>query len=265
MAVIRNILQDMADSQLEATNTIVNGFRNFHMDAAKQAIPLFSGEIGGQTVHEWLEKADRVAQVNGWTDAERLRIYQERLTDSASTYNDTLTAAQKETLAHWRTNFTNGFNDAVVKQSILNQLDNITQNKTERVRDFVARINTLYRQAFGAQPADDEAVNVATLRNAKKRTVFLNGLNREIYNLLWYRLPPAAEWDDVVEHATNAETILGKKKAAEDHPESDNAIATVSLQNERLGARLEILSRQINALLHRTTEGKSNMEFTDNR
>ncbi len=37
------ILQRMADGQALATNTIVDAFRNINMDAAKQAIPFFSG------------------------------------------------------------------------------------------------------------------------------------------------------------------------------------------------------------------------------
>jgi len=46
MVNTRGISQNMPDNQLEATN-FVNGFRYFHMHAAKQAISLFSGKIGG--------------------------------------------------------------------------------------------------------------------------------------------------------------------------------------------------------------------------
>jgi len=69
------------------------------MDAAKQAIPLVSGEKGGQTVHEWLENADRIAQINTRTPEDCLRIYQERLTKPVSNYNDSLTDAQRDTFS----------------------------------------------------------------------------------------------------------------------------------------------------------------------
>ncbi len=264
MANVQQILQALAASQLQATNAIVDGFRSFHMDTQKQAIPLFSGDMGGQTVHEWLEKADRIAQINTWPPEDCLRIYQERLTKPASNYNDTLTDAQKDTFALWRTNFTNGFNDALVKQDILNQLDDIIQHKSERVRDYVARIDTLYRQAFGAALAEDAAANVETLRNAKKRTVFLNGLNRDIYNLMWYRLPPAAEWADVIEQATNAETILGQKKAMENLHEVNEDFATVSFKSEKLNDRLEQLSQRLDEMLHIAARGRQNeLQFNE--
>ncbi len=80
---------EMAENHCRATNTIVDGFCSLSNDAAKQTIPLFTGELDG-TFHEWIEKADRVAVENTWTDAEKLRIFQERLARPAGAYNDGL-------------------------------------------------------------------------------------------------------------------------------------------------------------------------------
>jgi len=81
---------EMAENQHRATNTIVDGFRSISNGAAKQTITLFTGELDGPTFHEWIEKADRVAVANTWTDAEKLRIFQERLARPASAFNDGL-------------------------------------------------------------------------------------------------------------------------------------------------------------------------------
>jgi len=183
-----NFVEGLAANQQQATTAIVNGFRRLANDAAKQTIPLFTGELDGPTFHDWIEKADRVAVANTWTDAEKLQIFQERLDRPASAYNDGLQENQKDTLEHWRQHFALGFNDALIVQNLATQLENLKQKKSERVRDFAARIDDLYRQVYGAAAAEDAAANVVTLRNATKRTIMLNGLNREIYEQMWSRI-----------------------------------------------------------------------------
>ncbi len=132
MANIQGILLNMAVNQQLASNTIVTGFRNLSLDTSKQEIPVFSGEIGSQTVQDWFDKADRIAQINGWTPEEKLRIYQERLVNTASCFNDTLPAVQKDTFDYWRLNFSAGFNDEVIKTIFLN-------NSTTRSRKTLSK------------------------------------------------------------------------------------------------------------------------------
>ena len=54
----------MADNQQQKSNATVTGFHSFHRTEAKQAIPLFSGEIGEETIYEWIGKADKDAQLS---------------------------------------------------------------------------------------------------------------------------------------------------------------------------------------------------------
>jgi len=92
------------------------------------------------------------------------------------------------------------------------QLYNLKQKKTERVRDFSAKIDELYRQVYKAPASEDAAANVVALRNATKRTLLLNGLNREVYNHMWSRIDPAAGWEEIKIAASVTETLLGKNK-----------------------------------------------------
>ena len=238
-------LQRMADDHERSANAIIAGFRSINMDAAKQEIPLFSGEIGGESIHDWLEKAERVAVNNGWTDAEKLRLFQQRLIKPASSFNDSIPADNKATLALWRQHFSAGFDDALATSTLKNKLDSLEQAPTERVRDYVAKINTTYRQAYGAATADDANANVVTLRDERKRAVFLQGLNRSIYNLMWFRLPPTATWTEVVDHAGQAETLLGKKKVSEDGPVLDEAVAKLLRQNSNLIKQASALTQDL--------------------
>ena len=195
MANLDNLVQCLTQSQEQATNSLVTGLWRLSVNTAKQSILLFSGKLGEQTVNEWFEKAEEVARAEGWTNQQKLQLFQDRLVKPALVYNNNMAPAQKNNYIVWKHNFKNDFTDITVTERHKNKLDTLKQEPDERVRDFVIRLNDLYKEVHGEGPATNMEPDVATLRKENKKKIFLNGLNREIYPLVWGRLDLNATWN----------------------------------------------------------------------
>lgn len=265
---MEEIMRRLAVSHEQATQTLVDNLRDMGANSAKQQIPYFSGKLGEQTVHEWFEKADRVAQAEGWNNQRRLRIFQERLTKPASCYNETIPEATRADYAAWRAAFITGFSDEATKNRWKNELEKMKQDPNERVRDFAARINQMYLQVHGPGPANNQQVDVQTLREDTKKKIFLNGLRRDVYNNIWSRIAPETNWHDVVTTATTVEAVIEKKQILDERPELDTAVATVIKENAKLTQDIEKISNQLEKLM--TLSSKQAKEelvaaFDDNR
>lgn len=219
MADLQDILQGLADSQRDASDSLIEGLSNLNAHAVKQTIPLFTGEIGGQSVDDWFKVADQIATNAGWTDEQKLTLFQQRLAKPASSFNDRLTATEKADFATWKRNFTNGFKDEPFRQTIKEKLENIKQDMNERVRDLRIRLDNLFDQVYGEEPAPivrNQAQNqggpgqalqnqgdpnaaapdpaaalnrhVLLLRDERKRSIFMKGVKRQLVDGIWSRV-----------------------------------------------------------------------------
>ena len=246
---MEEIMRRLAQSHEQATQSLVDNLRDMGANTAKQQIPLFSGKLGEQTVHEWLDKADRIAIAEGWDEARKLRYYQQRLIKPASSFNDTILEATRNTdFLGWKTAFITGFADETTKNRWKHDLENLKQDPNERVRDFVSRINNLYLQVHGPGPANNQQADVTTLREDTKKKIFLNGVRRDIYSNIWSRVDPATTWNNVITTAEQVEAIIEKKHILEQRPEIDNAVATVIKENAKLTQDIAKISDQIEKL-----------------
>ena len=80
-----------------------NGLATINAQAAKKEIPQFKGDIESKlAIEEWFKIAEKIATNAGWTDVQKLRFLQEKLTKSAANFNDSLTPAQKATYQIWK-------------------------------------------------------------------------------------------------------------------------------------------------------------------
>jgi hypothetical protein len=109
-------------------------------------------------------------------------FFQERLFKSAANFNESLTAAKKVNYK-----FVKITRCIIQKRKKKEQLKNLKQEDTERVRDFRIRIDDYYKIAFGEGAVTSEKVTVIALRNEKKKDVLLNGLKTAISELVWNR------------------------------------------------------------------------------
>lgn len=249
LAEMEEIMRRLAQSHEQATQSLVDNLRDMGANSAKQQIPLFSGKLGDQTVHEWLEKADRIAIAEGWDEPRKLRYYQQRLIKPASAFNDTIPEETRTTnFPAWRTAFITGFADETTKNRWKHDLENLKQDPNERVRDFVSRINNLYLQVHGPGPANNQQADVTALREDTKKKIFLNGVRRDVYSNIWSRVDPATTWDNVITTAEQVEAIIEKKQILEQRPEIDNAVATVIKENAKLTQDIAKISDQIEKL-----------------
>ncbi len=85
------------------TNALVTGMQNLAAQRKLDGIPLFSGDSNCTLViDEWFKIAGRVARLVGWTDAQKIIYFQEKLTKSAAHFNDSLDATQRQDYNDWK-------------------------------------------------------------------------------------------------------------------------------------------------------------------
>ena len=131
--------QDWQNFATANTVAIAEGLSNLNAVAFKKEIPEFTGELdGGVSINEWFKLADKVAVTANWTDNQKLRFYQDRLTKLAANFNDTIAAALKAPgrYADWKQALLNGFQDTTVKHSKKEQLKHLRQKPSERIKRF---------------------------------------------------------------------------------------------------------------------------------
>jgi hypothetical protein len=80
-------------------------------------------------------------------------FFKEKLIKSAANFNDSLTLAQKVNYQTWKNNIQDGLADNTTKAREKEQLKTLTQEDTERVRDFKIRIDDYYKIAYGENAA----------------------------------------------------------------------------------------------------------------
>lgn len=241
---------------------LTNSLSTWNAHVVKQSIPIFHGSLGDQPVEEWFEAAETIARNAGWTDDQKKTFFTDRIQKPARDFHDTLTAAQTADYALWKENFSAGFTDATSKQRALTKLENLKQQPNERVRDFSKNINTAYKNAHGNAAATSADVTVAELRSQTMRKIFLKGLKKEIYDMLWHRILPAHTYDEIVEQATTIETLVADKKRSEESPDVADALSAIAKQSEKQTIEVEKLREQMEKLTIKNSspqEGANNL------
>ena len=211
-----------------------NGLATINAQAAKKEIPQFKGDIESKlAIEEWFKIAEKIATNAGWTDVQKLRFLQEKLTKSAANFNDSLTQAQKATYQIWKTSIITGLTDHTTKARKKEELNTLKQKDTERVRDFKIKIDDLYRISYGIGPDTDQDVVVVALRNETKKDVLLNGLKTPISDLVWNRQNiHNATYAEAVEMAEECEKIVEIKKITREK-DLTSAVAMLSLESQK--------------------------------
>jgi hypothetical protein len=192
---LRNIFYDDDDDEMALTNVAINAWQAaverqaeilenrlvfINAQNVKKEIPAFTGEIEGKmAIEEWFKLAERMATHAAWTDEQKLRFFQERMSKSAANFNDSLTAAEKATYALWKQAILDGLADNTTKARNKEQLKTLKQEETERIRDFKIRIDDTYRIAYSGNAATSRHADVVALRDETMKDVLLNGLKNK--------------------------------------------------------------------------------------
>jgi len=227
-----------------------NGLVFINAQNVKKEIPAFTGEIEGKmAIEEWFKLAERMATHAGWTDEQKLRFFQERMSKSAANFNDSLTQAEKATYALWKQAILNGLADNTTKARKKEQLKTFKQEDTERVRDFKTRIDDTYRIAYGVNAATSRNADVVALRDETKKDVLLNGLKTQIADLVWNR-PDIndATYVETVELAEECEKVVEIKKIAK-NKDLSSAVTVMSEEAEKTKEEINNLKGLIQKLM----------------
>jgi hypothetical protein len=168
-----------------------------------------------------------------WTDEQKLRFFQERMSKSAANFNDSLTAAEKATYALWKQAILDGLADNTKKARKKEQLKTLKQEETERVRDFNTRIDDTYRIAYGVNAATSRHADVVVLRDETKKDVLLNGLKTQIADLVWNRpYINDTTYIETVELTEECEKVVEIKKIAK-NKDLSSAVTVMSEEAEK--------------------------------
>ena len=228
---------DWADFAAANTQALIEGMNNLNAVALKKEIPEFTGELDeGITIDDWFKVADRVATTAGWTDLQKLRYFQDRLTHSAANFNETIGANIRATDYNaWRQLIIDGFQDARLRTSRKEQLKLLKQKQFERSRDFKKRIDDMYRMAYGNIVANSQDPQVIILRDEIKKDVFLNGVRSELASIIWGRLTPNATYEDTVTTAIQCEELLEVRRTTE----AKNFVNKPSFENTTMEEKIK--------------------------
>jgi Zinc knuckle len=233
----------------------------------KQQIPLYSGFLNDQPIEDWLKDAERTARTAGWTDALKLKYFQDRLRGVSATYNDEyVTGLQNQgtpiTYQDWKQAMIARFQDSDAKDAHKFELEQLQQGPNQRVNDFKSFIDQKFIKAYGnnaSQSADNE---MKQIREDIKKKILLKGLKPKIIEQLWHRIDPTSGYDSIVAEAINVEKMLQRK-------ESMNQSRSTSPSANLIQTTLEHLTDKINALTLKTdslaSKGNINVNTIDRR
>jgi hypothetical protein len=227
-----------------------NGLVFINAQNVKKEIPAFTGEIEGKmAIEEWFKLAERMATHAAWTDEQKLRFFQERMSKSAANFNDSLGAADKATYAIWKQAILDGLADNTTKARKKESLKTLKQEETERVRDFKTRIDDTYRIAYGVNAATSRHADVVALRDETKKDVLLNGLKTQIADLVWNR-PDINDttYIETVELAEECEKVVEIKKIAK-NKDLSSAVTVMSEEAEKTKEEINNLKGLIQKLM----------------
>ncbi len=249
------LLNDLRQSQNNNAQALIDGLSNLNARALLSDIPQFSGNDQEQVIEEWFKIAERVANTAGWTNTQKLNLFQQRLTKSAANFNDSLTPAQKVDYQTWKNEITTGLQDTTAKAIRKEQLKYLKQLPNERVRDFQIRIDDNYKIAYGVGPATSTNANVTTLRNDVKKDVLLKGLKPEIATMVWSRIHPDDRYEIAVQRAIACEKLVEVQKISANQ-DLTSAVTVISKENEKNADDIKELKNLVQELVKTTISPK---------
>ena len=248
-AATRDLVDNLRHAHDDNTRALLDGMGNLSARALLKDIPTFSGENDeGLVIEEWIKVAERVAASADWTNEMKLRFFQHKLTKSASNFNETLAANQKDTYDHWKTANIDSLQDTTTKAIRKEKLKHLRQMANERVRDFKIRIDDNYKIAYGHNAATSRHNDVRSMRDDTKKDILLKGLRQDIAASVWTRIAPNATFDDAVNTALECEKLIEVRKIAE-QKDLSSVVTVISKENEKNAEDLKDLKDLVEKLI----------------
>ena len=117
---------------------------------ALDRIPAFTGIPRNLRVQDFFREAERVAALVGWNGEQKKKYFSERFSSLAASYQDEINEDPIKrywTYDEWKNDIMDRFIDKSETAYFKRELESARQMEGERVQDFNARINDLFRKA----------------------------------------------------------------------------------------------------------------------
>lgn len=200
----------------------------------KKTIPIYKGYSRETTVTSWLKEAEAVADANNWDDQTKKKFFGSRLKDAALTWHrERAKQYPHESYKTWRKEFIQEYRDPADRDSIKYKLNNLVQKPEQRVKAYIAEINTLYNDIYGEDDNEEDEDSfyssrnrqtrnpeATALRNDKLLSIFLRGLQPKIKAVVFERYNPDGTFDETTKTAIEAEKVVLAKETIENKPTS---------------------------------------------
>ena len=179
-----------AGTIVTAVDTVLS---SFHSIAARDKILVFSGGPGDtKTIYEWFRHSERLAKPFRWRDVDKIQYFSDKLEGPglhfhSAIWSDNL-AQDLRTYAEWKKRMIVGFVTIADKDAERKRLQEITQIDGQRVRDYIYKLDAMYRLVYGDALADTTNADFAKIREDTKLPLFLKGLLKKFKDRIWTRL-----------------------------------------------------------------------------
>jgi Retrotransposon gag protein/Zinc knuckle len=239
----------------------------------KKAIPIFSGSSKDKSILQWLKEAERVANANQWDEKTKIKCFNERLAGPAATYSSEIWAStvpeDDRKFKDWKAKMIEGFLTPADREQLKKQLRSLQQRPDQPMRDFISRIDELYKQVYGEEMASSTEDLVVTARDAIKTPILQTGIQEKFKNELWSRIGNAkTTFANISKAAREAEQIVLTREAC-DPPQSTVAATMLTEPRDtalaRIDQNVEELKKQVANLKKKESELLAQIEGSDRK
>ena len=140
----------------------------------QKSIPLFSGQLGGKLIHDWLRTCRKIGDNNNWGPNTRFCFYSDRLSGEAADWHESFMKKQPFNPATYvagkattaavpavrytiddlpyevlQQHFIDRFTNAGHKEKLRNKLQLLRQTLEQDVQSFIYNINNVYNMVNG--------------------------------------------------------------------------------------------------------------------
>ena len=136
-----------------------------------------------------------------------------------------------------------GFLTPADREQLKKQLRSLQQRPDQAVRDFIARIDELYKQVYGEEMATSTEELVITARDSIKTPILQTGIQERFKNELWSRIGDRKPtFANISKAAREAEQIVLTREACD--PPQSTTVAAIDQNVEELKNQIASLKKK---------------------
>ena len=181
-------------------------FHDINATTLLQSIPFFSGEPNSLDVKKWFKTLERSFSL--WTEEDKMRYFPTKLIGPALKFHDNNVNRYLD-YDGWKERLIERFHVPRSSAFYKQQFDNLVMNSSERVIDFVERLESSFKKAYES----DTTINNNHDAWKKRKQVllkdrFMIGLTPTIKSVILHQVGESTTFDQVQRLAKDVESSL---------------------------------------------------------